>query len=107
MPEVFASGFLVGLIEWACIKALNPYLDWPKEQTVETYFNISHVAATPAGFEVLTKVKLIEADGKSLVFEVEAHDGIDIISRGTHERFVIKKSRFDEKIKQKAVSTSG
>ncbi|HZW58295.1 MAG TPA: hypothetical protein VFF30_18545 [Nitrososphaerales archaeon] len=29
MPEVFATGFLVGLIEWACIQAVNPHIDWP------------------------------------------------------------------------------
>ena len=34
MPEVFATGFLVGFLEWACIKAINPHLDWPKEQSV-------------------------------------------------------------------------
>ena len=33
MPEVFATGFMVGLIEWACILAVNPHLDWPTEQT--------------------------------------------------------------------------
>lgn len=33
MPEVFATGFL----EWASIKALNPHLDWPAEQTVGTH----------------------------------------------------------------------
>lgn len=27
MPEVFATGFLVGFLEWACIKAINPHLD--------------------------------------------------------------------------------
>ena len=36
MPEVFATGFLVGFLEWACIKAINPYLDFPHEQTVGT-----------------------------------------------------------------------
>ena len=25
MPEVFATGFLVGFLEWACIKAINPH----------------------------------------------------------------------------------
>ena len=34
MPEVFATGFLVGFLEWACIKAINQHLDWPHEQTV-------------------------------------------------------------------------
>lgn len=24
MPEVFATGFMIGLMEWACIEALHP-----------------------------------------------------------------------------------
>ncbi|MBU2455765.1 MAG: thioesterase, partial [Proteobacteria bacterium] len=36
MPKVFATGFLVGFLEWTCIKAINPHLDWPMEQTVGT-----------------------------------------------------------------------
>jgi fluoroacetyl-CoA thioesterase len=31
MPKVLATGFLVGLIEWTCIQAVNPHLDWPAE----------------------------------------------------------------------------
>jgi fluoroacetyl-CoA thioesterase len=101
-PQVFATGFLVGLVEWACMKAVNPHLDWPTEQTVGTYVNFSHSAATPPGFEVRTKVKLIEVDGRRLRFEVEATDGVDIICRGTHERFVIQTAKFNEKARAKA-----
>ncbi len=104
MPEVFATGFLVGFLEWACMKAINPHLDWPEEQTVGTHINISHAAATPPGFEVTAKVKLIEVDGRRLLFEVEAHDGVDIISKGTHERFIINKAKFSEKVRLKANS---
>jgi len=98
MPEVFATGYLVGLLEWACIKAVNPHLDWPKEQTVGTLINVSHEAATPPGFEVTVTVELIKVDGRRLVFDVEAHDGIELISRGLHERFVIIKEKFDAKV---------
>ncbi len=49
MPGVFATGFLVGFIEWACIQAVNPHLDWPEEQTVGTRIDVTHVAATPPG----------------------------------------------------------
>ncbi|HLB48555.1 MAG TPA: thioesterase family protein [Anaerolineales bacterium] len=105
MPEVFATGFLVGFLEWACIKAVKPHLDWPSEQTVGTHIDVSHLAATPPGLEVTAKVKLIEVDGRRLVFEVEAHDGVDLISRGRHERFIINKEKFDAKMKQKASST--
>ena len=105
MPEVFATGFMVGFLEWACIKAVKPHLDWPSEQTVGTHIDVSHLAATPPGLEVTAKVKLVEVDGRRLVFEVEAHDGVDLISRGKHERFIINKEKFDAKMKQKASST--
>lgn len=101
MPEVFATGFLVGFLEWACIKAVNPHLDWPAEQTVGTHIDVSHEAATPPGLEVTARVKLIEVSGRKLVFDVEAHDGVDRISKGRHERFVIDKQRFDAKVGQK------
>jgi fluoroacetyl-CoA thioesterase len=101
MPEVFATGFMVGFLEWACIKCVNPYIDWPNEQTVGTHVNVSHEAATPAGFEVTATVELIEVDGRRLVFSVEAHDGIDLISKGKHERFVINKQKFDAKLGEK------
>ena len=46
MPEVLATGFLVGFLEWACIKAIKPYLDWPDEQSLGTHINVSHEAAS-------------------------------------------------------------
>ena len=101
MPEVFATGFLVGFLEWACIRAINPYLDGPREQTVGTHIDVSHEAATPPGHEVTATVELIEVDGRRLVFAVEAHDGVDRISRGRHERFVIDREKFDTRVRAK------
>ena len=98
MPEVFATGFLVGFLEWACIKAINPHLDWPQEQTVGTHINISHEAATPPGLEVAVVVELIEVEGKKLTFSVEAHDSVELIAKGIHERFIINKEKFDAKL---------
>ncbi len=101
MPQVFATGYMVGFLEWACIKALGPHLDWPQEQTVGTSIDVTHEAATPPGFEVTAKVELIEVDGRKLVFNVEASDGVDTISRGRHERFVINRGKFDSMLEQK------
>ncbi len=101
MPEVFATGFLVGFLEWACIKAINPHINWPQEQTLGTHINISHEAATPPGLEVTAKVKLLRIDGRKLFFSVEAHDGIHLISKGEHERFIIDRERFNSSIAKK------
>jgi fluoroacetyl-CoA thioesterase len=101
MPEVFATGYMVGFLEWACIKCVNPHLDWPREQTVGTYIDVSHQAATPPGLEVTASVELIAVDGRRLVFQVEAHDGVEVISKGRHERFIINKEKFDAKVGEK------
>lgn len=102
MPEVLATGYLVGLIEWTCVRAVIPHLDWPREQTVGTRVNVTHSAATPPGLQVRVRVKLTEVDGRRLVFDVDAHDGVDQISQGTHERYVINAEKFNAKAREKA-----
>ncbi|HBU30471.1 MAG: thioesterase [Thiobacillus sp. GWE1_62_9] len=102
MPEVLATGFLVGFLEWACIRAVNPHLDWPREQTVGTHIDVSHEAPTPPGLEVTATIELVEVDGRRLMFAVEAHDGVDTIAKGRHERFVIDREKFDARVDKKA-----
>ena len=101
MPEVFATGFLVGFIEWACMEALAPYLE-EDERSVGTMINVTHNAATPPGMEVTAEDRCIEVNGKRTVWEVEVHDQTDLISKGTHERFTIKLEQFKTRLKAKA-----
>jgi fluoroacetyl-CoA thioesterase len=105
MPQVFATGFMVGFLEWACIMAIKPHLEWPQEQSVGIHINVSHEAATPPGLEVTATVELIAVEGRKLVFNVEAHDGVDLISKGSHERFIINKAKFDAKASAKTGAT--
>jgi fluoroacetyl-CoA thioesterase len=50
---------------------------------------------------VTVHVRLAAVDGRKLRFEVEANDGMDIISRGSHERFVIDSVRFRKRVEEK------
>lgn len=102
MPRVLATGFMVGLFEWACIRAVNPHIDWPNEQTVGTDVKLSHLAATPPGLTVRVRGKLEAVEGRKLTFSLVADDGIDKISEGTHERFVINAEKFNGKMEAKA-----
>lgn len=101
MPRVLASGFMVGLIELACIKAINPHLDWPAEQTVGIGFHLDHTAATPPGLTVRVRGTLARVEGRKLTFAVTADDGVDKISQGTHDRFVIRAGKFALKAAEK------
>jgi fluoroacetyl-CoA thioesterase len=101
MPAVFATGFMVGLIEWACMRAIAPCLDVPAEQSVGTNVSLSHTAATPPGLTVTVQARLERVEGRKLAFSISAHDGVDEICRGTHERFVIDTARFEAKAREK------
>ena len=102
MPAVLATGYLVGFLEWCALLLAKPHLDWPREQTVGTHVDVSHEAATPAGFILTARATLVGVDGRKLRYEVEADDGVDRIARGTHERAVILRERFDARLAEKA-----
>ena len=104
MPAVFATGFMVGFMEWACMEALKPFLE-ENERTVGTLIHVTHEAATPIGMEVSATVRCMEFDGRKSLWEIVARDEIDIIGRGTHERFLIDSAKFTQRLNAKAAKT--
>ena len=105
MPHVFATAYLVGLFEWACMELMQPHLD-PGEQSVGVDVRISHTAATPPGFTVKVQVLVEAVEGRKLTFKVSAHDGVEAIGEGTHQRMLIQTERFLEKVGKKAASAA-
>lgn len=101
MPDVLATGYMVGIMECACVQMLRDYIDWPREQSLGTLVNFNHLAATPAGMRVLVKGTLVAIDGRKLRFELAAWDGEDKISEGVHERHLIEFTRFNDKLAPK------
>jgi len=47
------------------------------------------------------KVRLVQVEGRKLVFSIVADDGIDKISEGTHQRFIIDAVKFNAKMTAK------
>jgi fluoroacetyl-CoA thioesterase len=92
----------VGLLEWACMEAVRAHLEPPHELTLGTHVDLSHCAPTPPGLEVTVQVRLTRVDGRRLHFEVQAHDGVDVISRGTHQRALVDRRSFDARVRAKA-----
>jgi fluoroacetyl-CoA thioesterase len=101
MPKVFATGFMVGLMEWACIEAMAPHLE-PGEGSVGTHIDVIHTAATPPGMEVTVHVRCTGVDGQRTTWEIEAKDEVEAIGKGTHERYTIDFERFNARVAKKA-----
>ena len=106
MPRVFATAYMAGFVEAACIDCVRRHLDLG-EHSVGTHVDVSHVAATPVGMEVSVRVRLTEVDRRALVFEVEASDVAGPIGEGTHRRAVIDIARFMAKIGEELDQRSG
>ena len=101
MPDVLATGYMVGMMELACQNAILPYLDWPHEQSLGTMVSFVHLAATPPGMVLAIRGEVIGVDGRKVRFRVEADDGIDAICRGEHERTIVLTERLNQKIAAK------
>ena len=95
MPEVYGTPMMIYLMEAASAKAVAEYLPegWV---SVGVVVNIKHLAATPIGFTVTAKAEVVSVSDKTIVFNVEAHDGIDKIGEGTHIRAPIELKRFEQ-----------
>lgn len=100
MPEVFATAYMTGLMEWACVELIRPYYE-DGEQSLGVHVDFSHLAPTLPGQVVTVTAKLVENDGKFLWFNVVAHDGVDVIGEGRHRRALIRDEKFDAKLAAK------
>jgi len=105
MPRVFATGFMVGLMEWACMQLMAPHLD-AGEGSLGVHIDVSHTAATPPGMTITVDVECTQVVGKRLSFKVKAHDGLDQIGAGKHERFVVEWDKFNARAAEKAAKAA-
>ena len=101
VPHVYATSVMVGHMEAVCAEMVFPHLG-EGEQTVGIGMKFSHTAATPLGMKVRFSAKLIEVDGRKLVFEVEGYDEADKIGKATHQRFIIDAEKFNSRVAKKA-----
>jgi fluoroacetyl-CoA thioesterase len=106
MPAVFATGFMVALMEWTCIQLLAPHLD-DGEGSLGVHVDVSHVAATPEGFPVTVDAELTALEGRRAWFHVQAHDGADLIGEGRHARFIVEWDKFERRMAQKTARRNG
>ena len=97
---VYATPCMVALMEGAACNALEGKLA-EGETSVGTRMDVQHLAATPVGMEVRAEAELIEADGRKLVFEIDAFDEKGPIGKGRHERFLVQEERFLAKTYEK------
>ncbi len=98
--DVLSTSMLVQFIENAAIHCLEPML---AEHTVSlgTHIDLEHHRPIPVGFIVRTEVEIVMVDGPRVSFAVSVFDEQEPVAEGTHERYLIEKSKFRAKLEEK------
>ncbi|MHB9033954.1 MAG: thioesterase family protein [Anaerolineae bacterium] len=103
--QVLATPQMIAWMEMAATKAAEPYL--PEGYcTVGTLVEVRHLAATAPGALVTVKAELIESEGRSLTFTVEAVDEAGLIGQGRHARYVVNLERFESQARSRTAGKS-
>ena len=100
LPPVFATPYLVLIMENAALNAIRQYLE-PGESAVGSRVDIRHLVATPVGREVVGHAEVLRVEGRRIDFRIWATDGAEEIGAGTHERTVVTVGRVIEKMAAK------
>ena len=105
-PEVFGTPMMVYQMEVTASEVLAPYLSegWA---SVGASIAVEHLAATPVGFTITFTATVTAVSDAAITFALEAHDGVDLIGRGTHVRAPIELARFDRGLARKRAVGEG
>ncbi len=97
---VLATPVMINVIEAAALVAIEHLLP-AGHQSLGIKLDVSHTAATPVGLRVTATAEVLHVEGRTVTLRVEAHDEIEAIGGGTHQRVVVSVARFDARVQRK------
>ncbi len=98
--NVLSTPRLIQLLEAAAINAIQDFI--PMDQvSLGTEVKIKHLSATPLGMKVTAHALLKGVEKNRLIFLVNAYDEKEKVAEGEHERVLISKDRFLQKLDKK------
>lgn len=97
---VLSTPRLIQLLEAAAVAAIRDFI--PLDQvTLGTEVRMKHLSATPLGMKVTANALLKNVEKKRLFFLVDAYDEKEKVAEGEHERVLVSRERFLQKVEKK------
>jgi fluoroacetyl-CoA thioesterase len=98
--NVLSTPRLIQLLETAAIEAIHDFI--PTDQvSLGTEVKIKHLSATPLGMKVTAHALLKGVEKSRLFFLVDAYDEKEKVAEGEHERVLVSKERFLQRVEKK------
>ena len=98
--DVLATPRLVQLMEEAAVQTIQEFIP-PEQLSLGTQVKIKHLSPTPLGMKVIAHALLKEINGNRLFFLIDAYDEVEKVAEGEHERVLVSKERFLQKVNRK------
>ncbi len=99
--RIYATPRLVDDIEQTCLDYLLTYLD-DGENTVGAAVDIRHVGATLLGMSVSIVATVTRIEGRSVTFNVEVRDDVELVATAAHTRVVVNVAKLRSRVQAKA-----
>ena len=97
---VLSTPRLIQLLETAAVDAIREFI--PSDQvSLGTEVKIKHLSATPLGMKVTGNALLKRVEENRLFFVVDAYDEKEKVAEGEHERVLVSKERFLQRVEKK------
>ncbi|MGE8143894.1 thioesterase family protein [Pseudomonas frederiksbergensis] len=99
--RIYATPRLVDDIEQTCLDYLLTFLD-EGENTVGAAVDIRHVGATLLGMSVSIVATVTRIEGRSVTFNVEVRDDVELVATAAHTRVVVNVAKLRSRVQAKA-----
>lgn len=99
--RIYATPRLVNDIEQTCLDYLLTFLD-EGENTVGAAVDIRHVGATLLGMSVSIVATVTRIEGRSVTFNVEVRDDVELVATAAHTRVVVNVAKLRSRVQAKA-----
>jgi fluoroacetyl-CoA thioesterase len=63
--------------------------------------SVDHLGASLLGMTVTVTARITAVDGRRVTLEAEVHDGMDVVGKARHVRFVIDRDRQKVRLEKK------
>ena len=102
LPDVFTTGCLLAIMEWACIEHLLPHMEQGRI-SLGVGMDMTHDAPCTTGTELEIDCTVTDVSPKRFVWEVEVRAKADgtVMGRGKHTRAVVPREKFSAMVNER------
>ncbi|MGZ3525050.1 MAG: thioesterase family protein [Thermodesulfobacteriota bacterium] len=97
---VLSTPKLIQLLESAAVVAIRDFIS-PDQVSLGTEVRMKHLSATPLGMKVTANALLKSVEKNRLFFLVDAYDEKEKVAEGEHERVLVSKEGFLQRVEKK------